>query len=340
MEIRRVLDRNTGLPTLKYHGALVDLAQRLLAGKAVIFLGAGCNMDAEGSLASATELSREMAEKCNLEWHEYIPLSTIAFYYESFFSREQLNRYLVHKLDRPGVRPSTAIRGLVQVIETLESLGVSSIVITTNYDQQLERAYSERMGRELDVVVYHGGTDANHPSAMLHPTIGRRPLLWSPSHRTTLYKMHGCISQPESPHLVPSALHNLVVTEEDYINFLSNALSQNESKYLLPHVLARIADSATLFIGYSLTDWNFRVVFKATAERHATPCYAVQLFQPRAGQEDIEQARHEAAVEFWGKRNVNIINLDAGVFVSDLLDTINREISSQPPRTDRRRSFI
>lgn len=376
MEIHRTIDNATRQPTLFYGGALGTLAQGLLDGKALIFLGAGCNVDAHApaappgtgepdpaggkawsagepepqgaanpcrgvksgdGLPTAAMLSCEMAQACGLEWHEYIPLSTVAFYYESFYSREVLNSYLESFFAKPKVPPSATLRNLVEIITRLEARGVSTLVITTNYDCQLETAYHARTGREMEVIVYNGGVDANKTASVLHPAIRGRPLLWQPSSLTTLYKMHGCISMPESHDVSPPELHNLVITEEDYINFLSNALNQDESKYLLPRVLARISESTTLFIGYGLTDWNFRVVFKATAERNDKRGYAVQLFNP-GRDPDKSRARHQAAVHFWGQKNVGIINVDGATFVADLAAALDREIDSRPPHNDRRRN--
>ncbi|HWK88990.1 MAG TPA: SIR2 family protein [Longimicrobium sp.] len=330
MEIKRSLDPR-GQPTLKYRGILNELAQRLLEGKILIFLGAGCNVDDEPALPTASALSRDMADACSLEWHEYIPLSTIAFYYESFNSRSELNRFLSEMLRRDDVPPSTTLQRLVAVIQMLEERGLKTVIVTTNFDQQFEKAYRAATGRDVDVVVYNGGTDANNAGAVLHPKI-QFPDLWGPSQATTLYKMHGCISAPESPGANPPQEHNLVVTEEDYINFLSNALSGTDWKKLVRYVLAQIAASTTLFIGYSLTDWNFRVVYKATAERHFTRGYAVQLFTPTHGKEELDNARHQAAVQFWGTKKVDIVNIEAATFVDDLHAAVIREIASHPAR--------
>jgi hypothetical protein len=177
--------------------------------------------------------------------------------------------------------------------------------------------------------VYNGGTDANRLSAVLHPGITVRPALWLPRSPTTLYKLHGCISIPESRQMEPPELHNLVITEEDYINFLSNAMSNDPFKPLPTHLLARIAESTTLFIGYGLTDWNFRVVFKATAERNDKKGYAVQLFRGESARRNAVE-RRRAAVEFWGQKKVDIINVDGATFLADLAAAIDREIASRP----------
>lgn len=331
MEIERMDAGSTDGFSVWYTGALETLAHGLVEESALIFLGAGCNVDDAGSLPTAGELSSDMAKACNLEWHEYIPLSTIAFYYESFFSREKLNAYLERKFAAPTVQPSATLCTLVEIIRKLESRGISSLVITTNYDRQLETAYRNATGRDLEVVIYNGGTDANQKVASLHPHV-RRAQLWRPSKLTTLYKMHGCISMPQTHEGSWHELHNLVVTEEDYINFLSNALSHDESKFLLPHILARIAESTTLFIGYGLADWNFRVVFKATAELNDKAGYAVQGPKP-----ERVTARHQAAVAFWGHKNVQIVNEHAAIFVADLSAAVDRELASRP-QSERRQS--
>ncbi len=52
----------------------------------------------------------------------------------------------------------------------------------------------------------------------------------------------------------------MVLTEDDYLDFLVN-ISSNQS--ILPHrVQKAIAGSSLIFIGYSLEDWDFRVIFR------------------------------------------------------------------------------
>ncbi|HKQ76691.1 MAG TPA: hypothetical protein VJ810_23555 [Blastocatellia bacterium] len=69
---------------------------------------------------TAKDISKELADKCELEWHEYIPLSTIAFYYEFCYSRDNLNLNLKRKFDNPAIEPSTCVKRLVDIIRVLE----------------------------------------------------------------------------------------------------------------------------------------------------------------------------------------------------------------------------
>jgi hypothetical protein len=313
-QIERTID-SKGKPSFNYGTTLELLADELVAGRCLIFLGAGASIDAATEdLPTGKELSQRMAQKCSLEWHEYVPLSTIAFYYEFFFNRTNLNAFLTKNIGDPGIQPSSTIKTLIEIVKCLEQRKVRSFVITTNYDRHFEVAYEAEFRRPPSVVIYNGAVDPNAKREDLHVGLDvEDPQWWAPTTLTTLYKMHGCISNPGE--------RNLVITEEDYINFLTNALSLDEKKRLLHFVRGRIALSTVLFVGYGLADWNFRVVFKATAEEKHKPSYAVQYNTPP--QDDaLERTRQAAQLKFWGDKKVDIINTDAAQFMRDLLEHV------------------
>lgn len=243
-----------------------------------------------------------MAEKCHLKWNEYVSLSTVAFYYEFFHGREGLNRFLRDQIADETIEPSATMERLMEVIAVLEGMKRDVLVVTTNYDQHFERAYEKAFDKKPGVIVYNGGTDANDDRAVLHSGLNRNPMTWRPKGGGTyLYKMHGCISQAKG--------RNLVITEEDYVNFLSNALSDHPTKRLPLYLLGRLSDSSVLFIGYSLADWNFRVIFKATAEKASqsevaqNESYAVQFFTPAAFKDpkenEFNEVRWTSLGDFW-----------------------------------------
>jgi hypothetical protein len=308
------------MPTLEYGGTLEDLANTLEQGRIVFFLGAGIAVDkTKPSLPSGAELAKIMADRSGLQWHETIPLSTIAFYYESFHRRRGLNRLLKEQVGDPKVEPSNAILQLVQIIDRLEQQRKQVLVVTTNYDRQFEIAYQLRLGRLPGVIIYNGGVDANALDVDLHEGLnGVPPGEWIPKdHQTYLYKMHGCISKPGEEEKANGG-RNLVITEEDYVNFLTNSMSSDPNKRLLQHVMGRIADSTILFLGYSLLDWNFRVIFKASAERYRIDRYAVQLSGANTATTE-QKGRWRAIVNFWDDKDVAIINTQADMFLGDLL---------------------
>jgi len=65
-----------------------------------------------------------------------------------------------------------------------------------------------------------------------------------------VYHLHGHYDTPQS----------MVLTEDDYLNFMVNLSS--DQNFLPPAIRTALAGTSLLFIGYSLSDWNFRVLFR------------------------------------------------------------------------------
>lgn len=118
------------------------------------------------------------------------------------------------------------------------------IYITSNYDNFIEDALN------------HDHKDAhrelcrwNHDLLRTQPSIldtGFKPTSADP----LVYYLHGHYQTPES----------LVLTEDDYLDFLVNISSQ---EYELPHQIQHaLTGSSLLFIGFNPFSWGFRVLFR------------------------------------------------------------------------------
>ncbi len=330
-------DRQEESISYTVRGAIDTLARALTSrpddegaeDNCVLFLGAGAATDPklprENRLPLGSELSASLAEKCGMASPEYIPLSTTAFYYESFYSRDGLENFLK---DEIGKFPASAtIQQVAELAHLLEAAQKQLFIVTTNYDQSLENEYNAKTAdpkQQLRVIGYDGRTDPNDhdPKTVLNWGAIKGPQEhWQPVQaKTYLYKMHGCISRPQG----------MVITEEDYINFLTNAIAADPSKRLLREVVSRITKHTILFLGYSLTDWNFRVIFKATAEKaladrtKTNMSYAIQKFVPESDRvtNDRKRERWEKMVGFWARKEVTIIDHDAAGFLRLLIDAV------------------
>ena len=124
------------------------------------------------------------------------------------------------------------------------------VYLTTNYDDLLFRA------------IEHHGLAANRRPAFEickwnnSPTVKlnylKRGSSFSPSVQTPLiYHLHG--------H--KSVLDSLVLTEDDYLDFLVN-MSKDIGKFLPARIQEAVTGSSLLFVGYSLADIDFRVLFR------------------------------------------------------------------------------
>ncbi len=73
--------------------------------------------------------------------------------------------------------------------------------------------------------------------------------------RPLIYHLFGNLEEPDS----------LVLTEDDYFDYLIGVTS---NKDLIPAVVRRaLVDTALLFLGFQMEDWNFRVLFRSIMSR-------------------------------------------------------------------------
>jgi hypothetical protein len=120
------------------------------------------------------------------------------------------------------------------------------VYITTNPDNLLESALVAA-GKQPRVDVCRWNSDLEDL-----PSIDEKEPDYRPDKdRPLVYHLFGCIENPES----------LVLTEDDYFDYLIGVTS---NKDLVPGaVRRRLADSALLFLGFRMDDWNFRVLFRS-----------------------------------------------------------------------------
>jgi hypothetical protein len=57
-------------------------------------------------------------------------------------------------------------------------------------------------------------------------------------------------------------LESMVLTENDYLQFLVELSEDRSERLLPPAVRDALATTSLLFVGYSLSDWDFRVLFR------------------------------------------------------------------------------
>lgn len=138
------------------------------------------------------------------------------------------------------------------------------LIVTTNYDDLTETALQE-LGCPYDLVV-HPTDRKDMAGSIMWWKHGAQDPAWLRANQlaidldktTVLYKMHGTTSK------LLSEFDSYVITEEDYIEFLSLMTSQEAIPQLFTtHFYTR----QFLFLGYGLRDWNFRVMLKNLKEK-------------------------------------------------------------------------
>ena len=132
-----------------------------------------------------------------------------------------------------GKTPSPALRALAELNFPL--------IITTNYDRLFEDALL-MAGKNPTTAVYQ-------PKATARP---EDPLQDPSPQNPFIFKIHGDINTPES----------LVITDEDYIDFVLRMTAPGEFNPVPETFYFRLSKWPTLFIGYSLLDYNLRLLLK------------------------------------------------------------------------------
>ncbi len=79
----------------------------------------------------------------------------------------------------------------------------------------------------------------------------REPDYFPTPERPLIYYLFGELNEPDS----------VVLTEDDYFDFL---IGVTGNKDLIPPVVRRaLTDTALLFLGFQMDEWNFRVLFRS-----------------------------------------------------------------------------
>lgn len=184
----------------------------------------------------------------------------------------------------------------------------SLLIITTNYDDMLERAF------QVAKIPYHLVVTAiedcqvkyQEPDSKDLHIVDPQMLKISLRQASIIYKMHGSIcrndAQPDS---------QFVVTEEDYVAFLGKVL-------VPPAISALFMTRRFLFLGYSLRDWNFRVMLSHHLQD------AGRLKKSWA----IQSAPNQIEKKLWEKKNVEIFDLDLLDFSQQLIEEIEPLLAS------------
>jgi hypothetical protein len=181
------------------------------------------------------------------------------------------------------------------------------LLVTTSYDLALEAAFLEA-GEEFDVVSYVAAGPDRGKFCHISPN-GTGRLIDLPNtyatelsleHRTVILKLHGQVDRgPEREW------ESFVVTEDDYIDYLANT---DVAGAVPVGLAAKLRRSHFLFLGYTMADWNLRVILNRLWSDQPLS-YRSWAVQPDA--KPLER-------EFWHRRDVAVYELPLDRYVETL----------------------
>ncbi len=286
----------------------------------VFFLGAGVNYidrpsnerwEIGHNLPTGSELAAYLAQTFGYRGSEpnYYDIARISQYIAVMTGGTKVLYQELHNLFNVDYPPNSLhhfLAGLPSLLRAKGSPAGGQIILTTNYDDTLERAFKMR-DEPFELISYIANGDnegmyRHWPSGESSPRIIERPNEYSDllmSERTVILKISGGIdrSNPEQD--------SFAITEDDYIEQLARTDITNSIPLTLA---ARLRRSNFLFLGHGLRDWNVRVMLRRiwSEQRQGYKSWAIQLF-PDA----IER-------QLWLSRNVEILNMKLDAYIAGL----------------------
>jgi hypothetical protein len=301
------------------------VARALEEGRVVPLLGAGVNLcdRAEGeswvaggtSLPSGRELARHLVSESEMvdlvRDRERDDLGSVSQTVATMWGRAYLYEKL-HEVFDADYEPTTLHRFLARLPAARRARGSvppHQLILTTNYDDALERAF-QAAGEEYDIVWYvaDGRTDRGKfwhwppPQPETEPNLIERPNEYdaiSLEKRTVILKFHGAVDRSDPKR------DSYVITEDHYIDYLT----RTHVTSLVPvEIIAKLTRSHFLFLAYALRDWNVRVILHRiwAAQALDYPSWAVQ------------RDTHPVDRRLWERRNVEILPVGLATYVHEL----------------------
>jgi hypothetical protein len=307
------------------------VARKLLKGMVVPLLGAGVN--ASGRPADfiwrlrdkqhlptggelATFLAREFDAPAELAKTE--DLTRVSQFIDSVEASGGELYQVLHDIFDADYEPGPVHLFLARTAPLLRERNQLQVILTTNYDDALERAF-EKAGEPYDLITYIAASPKEYRGRFMHWAPGEPPRViesanddrLGPDKRTVILKLHGAVKR-----LGPPGEDNYVITEDHYIEYLTHTDITNQ----LPCVVTdKLRNSSFLFLGYGMKDWNLRAILRRIWGEQITT-YGSWAIQKHV--DAMEQA-------VWEKRNVKILKLDLEEYIDLLSEALDKRIAEE-----------
>jgi hypothetical protein len=279
------------------------LLRRIDKGRCTPFLGAGA---CYGVLPLGGDIAKQWADKYDYPMEDRSNLISVSQFLALKYSDSVYPKDLIVDMFEGFGSPD--VNDALEPHHVLASLDLP-VYVTTNYDDFMFQALRRRH-REPNRILCQWN-QAVKDYVRDNPTI----LETNPAYKPTtanpvVFHMHGHVPVSES----------LVLTEDDYMDFLVNiSVDQN----LIPAPIARaLSGTSLLFIGYRITDWNFRVLLRSFDRlmESSVSRLNVAVMPPPKGTDEEKQKTQDYLTKYYENIDVRVYWGTARDFVKDLAD--------------------
>lgn len=301
-----LVDRTEGVPSPAEGLAeetWATLVDSILAQQCTPFLGAGVAWPhLPTGRALATDLATEHGYPLPDTWNLPRVTQYLATVYQPVFAKRRVaERIRSAQLDYLNSNDGQAPANY----RVLATLGFP-LLVTTNYDGFLERALIS-LGRQPQI-------ETCRWNDQLLEELGGYPTHEPSADEPMVFHLHGQLDNEAS----------LLVTEDDYIDFtVSLALRTTEQAVLWHRVRRALSRTSLLFVGYSLEDWNFRVLMRYLMKQQkvvrSEQSFSLSIQLPEQGIRGEERYKAEKFLnKYMGNSAIHVHWSDAGGFLEEL----------------------
>lgn len=218
------------------------LINRIKNGKCTPFIGPGIHTE---RLPAGSKLAEELAEKHHYPLEDYHNLMRVAQFIATTYDDNFLKEDVICRKIKETTE-STNDEYFKSEFEPHNFLARLQLplYITTNYDNSMLRALKLNNRNPSKLIC-----NWNEPHLNNLPESDKLPSKDNP----LVFYFHGYFEKPNS----------IVISEDDYLDFMV-AISKNK-KLLPPWIEEALSENSLLFLGYSMSDWNFKVIHRILA---------------------------------------------------------------------------
>ncbi len=293
------------------------LIEAVREGELVLVLGPGIN------LPGSRLLAKQLAEKFNYTIKEVYNLAQVSQYVMLMEEPRRLYDQMRQLLG--GDRKPTALHEFLAELPRILRVRFAElrrfpIIITTNYDDLLEQAF-KKVKQPYHLISY--AIKGEPPNRFWYCPPGGANEDWRPildqnkeniplDQYPLILKLHGALDRSHS---------GLVITEDDFINYLSRKGSETASP-LPANLVSVLSEANLLFLGYGMDDWSGRVSLhriwgQRQFQRANNKAWAID---PDCTDPKLEQ-------EFWKTWDVTMLQIGLEDYISEL----RQRLQARPP---------
>lgn len=277
------------------------LLRRIANQRCTPFLGAGAGY---GVLPLGGDIAIEWAKKYDYPMSDPTNLIAVSQFLALKYSDSMYPKELIVEMFKGSKSPD--FNDPLEPHRMLANLNLP-VYVTTNYDDFMVQALTRHHRDPKRVLCQWNRAARDYVKD--NPTVLEENPTYKPTvANPVVFHLHGYVPVAES----------LVLTEDDYMDFLVNMSTERD---LIPAPVARaLTGTSLLFIGYKISDWNFRVLlrsFERFMEASVGRLHvAVMLVPP--GPEETKQKAQDYLTKYYENIDVRVYWGTAKEFLKEL----------------------